>query len=192
MDLVVNAMNTTLLEQYYPNRAQTPLRAWGAAAGFFLSLARLLAKDAIGEVLARYARAVDSADLALIRSVYWPEATDDHGNFSGNAMEFAEFAVEVLKGFRTTMHFLTNIGIDFPTQDQADVQCYFYAYHEHVQEPDGSPPMVTIVGGRYLDRFEQRGDEWRILTRIVTMDWNEHRPSAALGIEAQQHFQKHG
>jgi hypothetical protein len=155
------------------------------------ALARLLAKDAIGEVLTRFARGADSADLDLIRSVYWPEATDDHGNFSGNAMEFAEYAIEVLKGFRTTMHFLTNISIEFPADHQADVQCYFYAYHEHVGEPGGEPPMVTVVGGRYLDRFEQREGEWRILTRVVTMDWNEHRPLTDLGSDAQARFRKH-
>jgi hypothetical protein len=156
------------------------------------AIERLLAKDAIREVLARYARGVDSADLAMIRSVYWPEATDDHGNFNGNAMEFAEFAVGVLKTFRVTMHFMTNISIDFPADAQANVQCYFYAYHEHLAEPGGEPPMVMIVGGKYLDRFEQRDGEWRILRRVVTMDWNDYRPSAAIGTEVQQHFQKHG
>src|SRR5258706_6610468 len=108
------------------------------------ALARLLAKDAITEVLNRFARGADSADLALIRSVYWPEATDDHGNFSGNAMEFADHAMEVLKAFRTTMHFLTNVSIEFPDPRQAEVQCYFYAYHEHHAGADGAPPMVTV------------------------------------------------
>src|SRR3954466_5362579 len=90
------------------------------------ALAKLIAKDAITEVLNRFARGADSADLDLIRSVYWPEATDDHGNFSGNAMEFAEHARGVLKTFRTTMHLLTNVTIDFPEPRQADSQCYFY------------------------------------------------------------------
>ncbi len=155
------------------------------------TLARLIAKDAIGDVLTRFARGADNADIDLIRSVYWPEATDDHGNFSGNAMEFADHAIEVLKGFRTTMHFLTNTSIEFPADRQADVQCYFYAYHEHLPGLGGEPPMVTVVGGRYLDRFEQRGDEWRILKRVVTMDWNEHRPLADLGNDPQARFQKH-
>lgn len=156
-------------------------------------LARLLAKDAIREVLMRYARAVDTADLALIRSVYWPEATDNHGNFNGNAMEFAEFAVGVLKGFRITMHYMTNVSIDFPADGQADVQCYFYAHHEHVLAAgESGPAMVTVIGGRYLDRFEERGGEWRILARDVTMDWSDHRPSAALDGEPQAHFREHG
>jgi hypothetical protein len=155
----------------------------------FDALARLLAKDAITEVLNRFARGADGANLDLIRSVYWPEGTDDHGNFSGNAMEFAEHAMGVLKTFRTTLHFLTNIEIDFPEPHQADVQCYFYAYHEHLPGKDGGPAMVTVVGGRYLDRFEERAGEWRILRRVVTMDWNEHRPLADLGDDPQARFQ---
>jgi hypothetical protein len=151
-------------------------------------LGKLVAKDAITEVLNRFARGADSADLAMVKSVYWPEATDDHGNFSGNAMEFAEHAMTVLKAFRTTMHLLTNISIEFPAADRADSQCYFYAYHEHLPGADGAPPMVTVVGGRYLDRFEQRNGEWRILTRVVTMDWNEHRPLADLGKDPQARF----
>ena len=74
-------------------------------AGHDAALTRLIAKDAITEVLNRFARGADSANLDLIRSVYWPEATDDHGNFSGNAMEFAEHAMDVLKRFRTTMQY---------------------------------------------------------------------------------------
>jgi len=155
------------------------------------AFARLLAKDAITEVLNRFARGADSADLAVIRSVYWPEATDDHGNFSGNAMEFAEYAMDVLKAFRTTMHFLTNVSIEFVVAHQAEVQCYFYAYHEHLPGADGTPPMVTVVGGRYLDRFEERDGEWRILKRVVTMDWNEHRPLADLGNDPQARFRAH-
>src|SRR6202042_2408753 len=72
------------------------------------SLARLLAKDAISDAILRFARGADRSDLELMRSAYWPDATDDHGNFSGNALEFTEFAIEVLKRFRATMHFITN------------------------------------------------------------------------------------
>jgi hypothetical protein len=155
------------------------------------AFARLLAKDAIIDVLNRFARGADSADLAVIKSVYWPEATDDHGNFSGNAMEFADFAIEVLKNFRTTMHYLTNISIDFPADDQADVQCYFHAYHEQRVTESGEPATVTLVGGRYLDRFERRGGEWRILRRVVTMDWNEQRPLVALAPGGREQFGTH-
>jgi len=37
--------------------------------------------DAIRQVAARYARGVDRLDGDLMKSAYWPEATDDHGVF---------------------------------------------------------------------------------------------------------------
>jgi SnoaL-like domain len=151
---------------------------------------RLLAKDAISDAILRFARGADSSDLELMRSAYWPDATDDHGNFSGNALEFTEFAIEVLKRFRVTMHFITNIAITFPAIGQAHAESYFYAYHEHLPEPREGPVMVTLVGGRYLDRFEERNSEWRILARVVTMEWSEHRPVATLGAETLAQFSK--
>jgi SnoaL-like domain len=152
-------------------------------------LARLLAKDAISDAILRFARGADSSDLELMRSAYWPDATDDHGNFSGNALEFTVFAIEVLKRFRATMHFITNIAISFPSARQAHAECYFYAYHEHLPESEGDPTMVTLVGGRYIDRFEERDGEWRILARVVTMDWSEHRPAATVDAKTVARFQ---
>jgi hypothetical protein len=152
------------------------------------TLARLLAKDAISDAILRFARGADSSDLELMRSAYWPDGTDDHGNFSGNALEFTEFAIQVLKRFRVTMHFITNISITFPAGGQAHAESYFYAYHEHLPEPDSGPAMVTLVGGRYIDRFEERNGEWRILARVVTMEWSEHRPAAILGAETLAQF----
>ena len=154
------------------------------------ALARLLAKDAIREAVLRFARGADRSDLELMRSAYWPDATDDHGNFSGNALKFTEFAIEVLKRFRITMHFVTNIAITFPTDGQAHAESYFYAYHEHLSKLGGGPAMVTLVGGRYIDRFEERDGEWRILARVVTMDWSEHRPAAPLGAETLAQFSR--
>jgi hypothetical protein len=154
------------------------------------SLARLLAKDAISDAILRFARGADSSDLELMRSAYWPDATDDHGNFSGNALEFTEFAIEVLKRFRVTMHFITNTAITFPAAGQAHAESYFYAYHEHLPGPHGGPVMVTLVGGRYIDRFEERNGEWRILARVVTMEWSEHRPGATLRAETMAQFSR--
>jgi hypothetical protein len=44
--------------------------------------------DAIRQVVARYARGVDRLDAEVMKSAYWPEATDDHGVFVGNATVF--------------------------------------------------------------------------------------------------------
>ena len=45
----------------------------------------LLDKRAIEEKLHLYCRVIDRLDVDLLRSIYWPEGTDDHGSFVGNA-----------------------------------------------------------------------------------------------------------
>ena len=140
------------------------------------AIGETIARSAITEVLARYAHAVDRCDADLLDSVYWPEATDDHGLFSGKALEFGRFIIPLLKQETRSMHFISNILVVFDTEVRARVQCYFMAFHER----DGRDGAVQYrVGGRYLDVFDCRHDEWRIAGRVVLMDWNESGPSTS-------------
>jgi SnoaL-like domain len=133
---------------------------------------RLLAGDAINTVLCRYATAIDRCDLIMLKSVYWPDATDDHGIFSGNALEFADFIIPMLSELEHTMHRISNVSIELQGDEAALVQSYYMAYHEH-------GPKQLLVGGRYLDRFVRRGEEWRIARRVVVMDWNQNLSSTS-------------
>ena len=55
------------------------------------ALERVLARDAIREVLAAYARGVDRTDAALLASCYFPDAIEEHGStFTGNAHEYVK------------------------------------------------------------------------------------------------------
>ena len=45
--------------------------------------------ESIRDVARRYCRGVDRLDLEEMKSAYWPDATDDHVTFVGNAWEFA-------------------------------------------------------------------------------------------------------
>ena len=40
----------------------------------------------IRDTALRYCRGVDRLDEDLMKSAYWPDATDNHGTFIGNAM----------------------------------------------------------------------------------------------------------
>lgn len=159
----------------------------------------LVSRKNIHAVLTRYCRAIDRCDLEMLRSVYWPDATDDHGTFSGNAMEFAEVVIPALRAnFEVTMHAITNVHMDV-SGDSAAGECYVIAYHKfrgdrdkmegifgsryaaQIGWPDAAAmPQQFFFGGRYLDRFERRGNEWRIIQRTVVMDWNDTRPSGEI------------
>ncbi len=51
-----------------------------------------------------------------------------------------------------------------------------YLFSISTRRIDGKE-MDTLVGGRYLDRFELRDGEWRLLHRTFIMDWNMNQPS---------------
>lgn len=125
-------------------------------------------REAIRDCIHRYARGIDRVDEDMLRSAYWPDATDEHaGLYSGPASEFVEQSMRDLPSLGDTMHIITNILIRIDG-DTAKAESYVYAIHR--LENDG--PVHDVIGaGRYLDRFEKRGDEWRIAERTVTIDW---------------------
>ena len=63
----------------------------------------------IDDVLGRYCQAIDRCDAEKLKSVYWPDAHDEHGGlFKGNAWEFADLATQSLKRYLATMHATMN------------------------------------------------------------------------------------
>ena len=72
-------------------------------------------KNAIQDVLVRYCRGVDRLDAELMKSAYWPDATDDHGVFSGNAMDFVDMCMASHLHWRSTNHCIFNHHIALDT-----------------------------------------------------------------------------
>lgn len=121
----------------------------------------------IRQVLARYCRAVDRGDVALLKSVYHPDATDDHGTFVGSGHDFATALVPSMDGGTlSSQHHVTNVLIE-RDGNCANVESYVLAFHP-VRDEDGE--VHAVAGCRYLDRFEKREGAWRIADRRVVMD----------------------
>lgn len=131
----------------------------------------------IEKLLATYCRGIDRCDQELLKTVYWPDAIEEHGLFDGKAWDFADFIVPMLKGMKVTMHSISNTLIELDGE-RAAAETYVVAYHL-VDEADGSQTDL-IVGGRYLDRFERRNGEWRIAKRTFVLDWNQNQKATAI------------
>ncbi len=152
-----------------------PLRA-----GHRASVRELIAKQACQDTLARYARGVDRCDPELVRSTYHPDAYDDHGGYQGDAGGFVEWVKPtVMDTFSCTMHKLGNCLIEVEG-DEAFAETYAIAHH--VQgEAEAASDM--IMGVRYVDRLEDRGDGWKIAHRRMAFEWER-----SLAIGSQQEY----
>ena len=131
-------------------------------------------REAIRDCLYRYSRAADRRDEDLLRSVYWPDAVDQHLSFKGNVEELIAWAMPIMRTMEHQLHLIGNVMINLQGQ-RADVESYFSSA---VVLP-GKPKRDRIGYGRYLDKFEKRGDEWRIIERIVMSDWYREFPDSA-------------
>ena len=132
------------------------------------AVCELLAREAIRDCIYRYCRGIDRCDADALASAYWPGAEDDHVFWKGPIEEFIPWVLPILKSRDQTQHAITNILIRVDG-DKAHVESYFNAY-ERARRKDKGPNDI-FVGGRYLDRMEQRDGEWRIASRKVVIDW---------------------
>ncbi len=130
-------------------------------------------REAIRDVLLRYCRGSDRCDTAMVLDAYWPDAHDDHMEFSGTPEEFVDYSTPILQTMRFSQHQLINVLICIDG-NTAEVESYFQGYHS-IPSDNGDRHDV-IAAGRYLDIFEKRIDEWRILKRFVIVDWFREFP----------------
>ena len=135
-----------------------------------MTLDVLVAQQEIRDVLIRYTRGIDRADDDLVRSCYWPDAHDDHGEYQGGLDGFIEFLATMRAYFARTMHFVGNQLVEVDG-DTAHAESYCVAYHRR-EAHDGKPAHDLVMGLRYVDRMERRDGEWRIADRVCAFDWN--------------------
>jgi hypothetical protein len=134
----------------------------------------VVAREQIRDAVHRYCRGADRCDDALLRSVYHPDATEDHGGFGGSAAQYCDEAIPRLRRlWAATQHVLGQIAIELDG-DVAHVESSFVGYH--VRRPDEQGRVLMWeLGGRYLDRFERRDGAWLIAHRLLVEDWEDMR-----------------
>jgi hypothetical protein len=167
-------------------------------SGVFPSfLEELQARTAIEDCLKRFARAVDRQDWALARTLYHDDAFDDHGFFKGPPDAFLAHIARMHQHQDHSMHFNTNVLIEFQTRERAFVETYVLVLQRFrpgaPNVPPGSKGLRNLASARYLDRFELRNGEWRVAHRTLVFGDIESAPmQEAAGFPPEFTEQRHG
>lgn len=134
--------------------------------------------ECIRDAASHYCRGVDRLDPDEMKSAYWPEATDDHGAFTGNAHDFVDMCMVAHLRYRSTGHCIFNHQIDLDDDDHArgEIYCVTWLFHK-------DKDVLDTWYGRYLDRYEKRGDEWRIIERVCVHEGTDSRSATAMEID---------
>lgn len=138
------------------------------------ALQDLLDRESIRHLVHAYCRAVDRRDFARLRTLYHPDAIDDHTPyFNGPAGEFIDRLPEIMAVNRVTSHQVTNLLVALDG-DRAEGEVGVLAYHLMDSEEG---PVDFLVGGRYLDHYVRSGSGWQFMRRKIVLDWSERKPS---------------
>ncbi|MCK9563131.1 MAG: nuclear transport factor 2 family protein [Bacteroidales bacterium] len=130
-------------------------------------LEQLLARQDIVDCIARLARGEDRREADTLKACFWPDATIDFGVFVGPFDQYLSWVVPGDPALPVTLHTLGQTVIELG-EDEALAETHVISYHRVVT--DGGD-RDTAIGGRYLDRLENRGGEWRIAQRTMLYDW---------------------
>ena len=112
----------------------------------------------IAELLARYARALDTKDWTLWRAVFTDDAHIDYrsaGGIAGDRETVANWLAETIGAFPMTQHYVTNLEIELDG-DAARVRAMFY---NPLRFPGADD--VTFCGGWYHHRVVRTAGGWR-------------------------------
>lgn len=123
---------------------------------------QLLAIEACREAARRYCYGVDRLDPETMKSAYWPDGTDDHGSFVGNAHDFVEHCMSGHLRWEWTMHTIFNHRVEI-SSDGLTGRGEIYNVSLLMRKDER---ILDTWYGRYLDEYEQRNGEWRILNRV--------------------------
>lgn len=117
----------------------------------------------VHDLVHRYATAIDTRRLELLRDVFTPGATEDFRRLGAKAEgvdAIIAFIGTAIERWSATQHSISNVVSDGET-----CSCYFVAVHV---KPEGG---LFEVGGAYYDRLVRTEHGLRIAERILEPIW---------------------
>ncbi len=134
-------------------------------------ITRLVARNEIAEVLAKFCERVDEYDIDAVAELFTEQCVVDYGPGRGGRVVGRDaVGARIANGqseFRRTHHQLGEQTMEFSSDTACQVSTYVTAWHETW---DGDHPVVRL---RYLDQLVRTDNGWQI---------NERR-AVAQGIE---------
>ena len=128
----------------------------------------------IAALLNRYARAVDTKDWALYRSVFTDDAYVDYssaGVIAGTRDEVADWLSQAFTAIAMSMHYITNVEAEIDG-DSATVRAMFYNPFQL-----SGTSTLSFCGGYYHHELVRTPDGWRSRSLREENAWFENPPT---------------
>lgn len=144
---------------------------------------KLMDRTAIHDVVMRYFHGADRADKALVRSCF---AEDVQAHYHERApvrgadaliAQIALFDNLASGACKIATHFVGNLRFSQLDGDHAETETHAFAFLINPAHGSGSD-QVAMRSLRYLDRWVRAAGQWKIATRVHTLDWSCEMPAS--------------
>ena len=142
-------------------------------------LQALLDKQAIYEVICRFARGADRLDREMMLSCYHPGALYHYAGYDGTVEAAFEWGWTWFSGLDGTMHVIANHLVELDG-DRAVSEAYVNSHHWGMPRDD--PEKNFRSGTRYVDRFERRDGKWAIAERWMLRSFARYETTGRLDV----------
>ena len=134
---------------------------------------QLLERDAIQEILVRYATSLDDRNWDRLATCFTEDAVADYGTgvFEGPTA-IAGLCRQMLEPLEVSQHLLGTIEI-IVDGENATSRCYFHAQHVKPGLDEGTQ---LIIAGTYEDSLRKVDGQWRIQHRKLIATWQSGNP----------------
>lgn len=139
-----------------------------------IDVQRISDEREIAALLNRYARAVDTKDWALYRSVFTADAYVDYasaGAVAGTRDEAADWLSQAFTAIAMSMHYITNVETEIDG-DTATVRAMFYNPFQLVGTSE-----LSFCGGYYHHELVRTPAGWRSRSLREENAWFDNPPT---------------
>lgn len=142
-------------------------------------LSKLEAHEAIRQLAARYALALDQRNVGTLVSLFKPDVRTGDGRVGREAL--AEWFDPVLRPYRTTFHLIGNHIIDLVDDDHATGVVYCRPEHE-------VGDLWVVMPMQYWDRYERVDGVWYFASRAPKVFYAADVLEHPLQVQDRFHF----
>jgi hypothetical protein len=158
------------------------------------SVADIATYQAIWENELEYTRGLDRHDTSLENAVFWPDAAISYGNLVAYE-ELASWANASHANSAGHQHHVTGLTLDVEGDDAHEEGYIFYSsdlVRDKSKDTVGAPTpgrvaagsFATFGTGRYVNRYQRRNGDWRMVVHEYVHDISLRLPVVDLCAEA--------
>lgn len=125
-------------------------------------LALLLDEAACRRVLSQYGPSLDWRNPDGLGGTLWPDAFIDYGFFKGNTEEYVRVFIELERAAVRPFHLMVCERL---TVKGSNANAESLGIALTIETAADGKVTARQYWGRYLDRLEKRGNQWRIIHR---------------------------